>query len=86
MTSRLFTLGAGGNEGVAWLVDPRLVAAIVGSGLVNEAGLPVVAAREFQPARLAHLLRFSPFVGQPTASRPGRLRRARALPGRRAAG
>lgn len=43
---RLFVLGAGGNEGIAWLVDPRIVAAIVDSGLVNEAGLPVLATLE----------------------------------------
>jgi len=48
VTSRLFTLTAGANEGIAWLVDPRIVAAIVDSGLVNEPSLPVLAAYEDQ--------------------------------------
>jgi hypothetical protein len=42
-TKRLFTLGAGGNEGIAWLIDPRIAAAIADSGLVQESGLPVLA-------------------------------------------
>jgi hypothetical protein len=45
-TERLFTLTAGGDDGIAWLVDPRIVAAIGESGLVNEAALPVLAAYE----------------------------------------
>jgi hypothetical protein len=45
-TKRLFTLGAGANEGIAWLLDARVVAAIVDSGLVSEAGLPALPAHE----------------------------------------
>ncbi|MFC7484610.1 hypothetical protein ACFQX7_37700 [Luedemannella flava] len=35
-TKRLFTLYAGGNEGIAWLLDPRIVAAIADSGLIGK--------------------------------------------------
>jgi hypothetical protein len=40
---RLFTLYAGGNDGFAWLLDPRIVAAIAGSGLVEERQVPALA-------------------------------------------
>jgi hypothetical protein len=43
-TRRLFTLHAGTNEGIAWLVDPRIVAAIVDSGLGSKAALPALAS------------------------------------------
>jgi hypothetical protein len=45
-TNRLFTLGAGSDDAVAWLVDPRIVAAIVDSGLVSEDALPVLASHD----------------------------------------
>lgn len=43
-TRRLFTLHAGTNDGIAWLVDPRIVAAIVDSGLGSKAALPALAS------------------------------------------
>lgn len=42
---RLFTLYAGGNEGIAWLLDPRIVAAIAASGLLPEREVPALATR-----------------------------------------
>jgi hypothetical protein len=45
-TPRIFVLCPGCNEGIAWLVDPRIVAAIVDSGLFPEAALPVLASRD----------------------------------------
>ena len=47
---RLFTLYAGGNEGIAWLLDPRIVGAVAGSGLIPDPG----AARPRQPRRLTN--------------------------------
>jgi len=41
---RLFTLYAGVNEGIAWLLDPRIVAAVAGSGLLPERETPALAA------------------------------------------
>jgi hypothetical protein len=35
-TPRLYTLHTGGNEGIAWLLDPRIVDAIVASGLLGD--------------------------------------------------
>ncbi len=43
-TSRLFTLYAGGNEGIAWLLDPRIVAAIADSGLLEDREVPALAS------------------------------------------
>jgi hypothetical protein len=40
---RCFTLYAGVNEGIAWLLDPRIVAAVAGSGLVEERQIPALA-------------------------------------------
>lgn len=40
---RLFTLSAGANEGIVWLLDPRIVAAVADSGLVKEGGVPALA-------------------------------------------
>jgi hypothetical protein len=40
---RLFTLHAGGNEGIAWLLDPRIVAAVADSGLVEDGVVPALA-------------------------------------------
>jgi hypothetical protein len=45
-TKRLFTLSAGANEGIAWLLDPRIVAAVADSGLVRERGVPALASRD----------------------------------------
>jgi hypothetical protein len=44
--ARLFTIGAGGNEAIAWLVEPRIVAAIADSGLVGGHGLPALASND----------------------------------------
>lgn len=41
--ARLFVLNAGGNEGVAWLLDPRIVAAVDRSGLVVAGEVPCLA-------------------------------------------
>lgn len=43
-TPRLFTLYAGGNEGIAWLLDPRIVAAIANSGLLPDREVPALAS------------------------------------------
>jgi hypothetical protein len=40
---RIFTLYAGANFGVAWLLDPRIVAAVADSGLVEDDELPALA-------------------------------------------
>lgn len=40
---RIFTLSAGTNEGIAWLLDPRIVAAVADSGLVKEDDVPALA-------------------------------------------
>jgi hypothetical protein len=40
---RLFTLNAGVNDGIVWLLDPRIVGAVAGSGLVRESGVPALA-------------------------------------------
>jgi hypothetical protein len=40
---RLFTLYAGGNDGIVWLLDPRIVAAVAESGLVEEDEVPALA-------------------------------------------
>ena len=42
---RLFTLYTGGNEGIAWLLDPRIVAAIADSGLLSDREVPALASR-----------------------------------------
>lgn len=41
---RLYTLQTGGNDGVTWLLDPRIVAAIVGSGLFGKDDTPALAS------------------------------------------
>ena len=43
-TPRLFALYAGGNEGIAWLLDPRIVAAIADSGLLEDREVPGLAS------------------------------------------
>ncbi|GIE79614.1 hypothetical protein Aph02nite_55640 [Actinoplanes philippinensis] len=42
-TPRLFTLYAGMNDGVVWLLDPRIVDAVADSGLVEEREIPALA-------------------------------------------
>jgi hypothetical protein len=44
-TDRLFTVMAGTNDGVAWLIDPSIVAAVADSGLCEESDLPALAVR-----------------------------------------
>ncbi|MFB9238203.1 hypothetical protein ACFFWC_22050 [Plantactinospora siamensis] len=41
---RLCTLYAGGNDGIAWLLDPRIVAAVERSGLLPAHEVPRLAA------------------------------------------
>lgn len=41
---RVFTLYAGGNEGIAWLLDPRVVTAIADSGLLSDREVPALAS------------------------------------------
>ncbi|GAA3343974.1 hypothetical protein GCM10020358_45290 [Amorphoplanes nipponensis] len=41
---RVYTLYAGGNDAEAWLLDPRIVAAIAESGLIREGAVPALAA------------------------------------------
>jgi hypothetical protein len=43
-TPRLFTLRAGSDDATAWLLDPRVVAAIAGSGLLEDREVPALAA------------------------------------------
>lgn len=43
---RLFTLYAGGNEGIAWLLDPRIVAAIADSALLEDQEVPALASHD----------------------------------------
>jgi hypothetical protein len=43
-TPRLFTLYTGANEGIAWLLDPRIVAAIAASGLLSDREVPALAS------------------------------------------
>jgi hypothetical protein len=43
---RFYTLQTGGNDGVAWLLEPRIVAAITESGLFGENDTPALATRE----------------------------------------
>jgi hypothetical protein len=43
---RVYTLSTGGNDGEAWLVDPRIVVAIAESGLFKESGAPALATHE----------------------------------------
>jgi hypothetical protein len=45
-TPRLFTLSPGGNESIAWLLDPRVVAAIAASGLIEDRGVPGLASAD----------------------------------------
>jgi hypothetical protein len=45
-TPRLFTLYPGGNEGIAWLLDPRIVAAIADSGLLKDREVPALASHD----------------------------------------
>ena len=49
---RFFTLYAGLNEGVAWLLDPRVVDAVRDSGLIAADEIPALAAL-FRPAPAA---------------------------------
>jgi hypothetical protein len=42
---RIYTLATGGNDGVAWLLDPRIVAAITESGLFEPDVTPALAAQ-----------------------------------------
>jgi hypothetical protein len=43
---RLHTLHAGSNQGEAWLLDPRIVAAIAGSGVIKDESVPALPAHE----------------------------------------
>ncbi|MEV6597096.1 hypothetical protein AB0M36_09565 [Actinoplanes sp. NPDC051346] len=43
---RIYTLYPGGNDGEAWLLDPRIVAAIAESGLIKEGGVPALATHD----------------------------------------
>lgn len=43
---RLYTLRTGGNDGEAWLLDPRVVAAIAESGLLKRNETPVPATQD----------------------------------------
>jgi hypothetical protein len=43
---RLFTLRAGSDDAVAWLLDPRFVAAIADGGLLEERRVPVLASHD----------------------------------------
>jgi len=43
---RVYTLSTGGNDGEAWLLDPRIVAAISESGLIKESGVPALATHD----------------------------------------
>jgi hypothetical protein len=46
-TKRLFTLYPGANEGIAWLLDPRIVGAIADSGLIQkDIELPALATHD----------------------------------------
>lgn len=45
-TPRLFTLYAGGNDGFAWLLDPRVVEAVAGSGLLGGDEVPALATHD----------------------------------------
>ncbi len=45
-TKRLFTLRAGSDDAIAWLLDPRIVAAVADSGLVRESGVPALATHD----------------------------------------
>jgi hypothetical protein len=45
-TERLFTLYAGGNDGIIWLLDPRIVEAIAASGLKPEDEVPALATAD----------------------------------------
>jgi hypothetical protein len=45
-TVRLFTLLAGTDDAIAWLLDPRVVAAVADSGLVRESGVPALATHD----------------------------------------
>jgi len=46
---RAFTLSAGGNEGLAQLLDPRVPAAMARSGLFGEDDMPELATHDSQP-------------------------------------
>jgi hypothetical protein len=43
---RLYTLHTGSNDGEAWLLDPRIVAAITESGLLSADETPVLATQD----------------------------------------
>lgn len=43
---RVYTLSTGGNDGEAWLVDPRIVVAIAEGGLFKESGAPALATHD----------------------------------------
>ena len=46
---RAFTLYAGGNEGLALLLDPRIPAVMARSGLFGEDDMPELATHDSQP-------------------------------------
>ena len=46
---RAFTLSAGGNEGLALLLDPRVPGAMARSGLFGEDDMPELAIHDSQP-------------------------------------
>lgn len=43
---RIYTLYTGSNDGIAWLLDPRIVAAIADSGLIEEGEVPSLATHD----------------------------------------
>ncbi|WP_229068424.1 hypothetical protein [Actinoplanes sp. DH11] len=45
-TVRLFTLYTGAEDGISWLLDPRIVAAVTDSGLYKESDVPALARHD----------------------------------------
>lgn len=41
--ARLFTLYAGTNDGITWLLDTRIAAAVAGSGLIKDSEMRALA-------------------------------------------
>jgi hypothetical protein len=48
---RIYTLNTGGNDGEAWFLDPRIVAAIAESGLIEEGAVPALPTHGFGRAQ-----------------------------------
>ncbi|MEU4689870.1 hypothetical protein [Actinoplanes sp. NPDC023714] len=45
-SARLFTLYAGAEDAIGWLLDPRIVAAVADSGLIKESEIPAQATHD----------------------------------------